>query len=305
MHDNKENSLRLALRLKDKIIYLYRKILTRSFIYISKIRHPILHWGAEIIESNDCIIVLKKNSAYKIFKDKSQSNRAISRAHEMLKKFPDLSNLFSPISVIAKHPFTVIKSPRYTTAEPMAFNTCLAASALRRLQKHCNIKILSKKSTNFEVAIQIIEQKCFPDSYNQSKEIIAHLLKNKYRVGPCHGDFHERNIMNNNGEVVLIDFDCLTTCGIQELDAIYYYNQHTAFKNSINWMDALVRNIRELRSDKLSPIMLKKMSPSMIPGLFLLYFFNRLGQDHSLGHAEDSIAIDNTLKELLKFYYDN
>lgn len=305
MLNHKKNHSRFVLRFTGKIIYLYRKSLTLGFIFISKIRHPILHWNAEIIESNDGVILLKKDFAYKIFKGRSQSNRTIGRAREMLERFPDLSNLFSPISVIAKYPFTVIMSPRYTAAESMTFNTQLAVSALRRLQEHCNIRVLPKKNKNLEIALQIVEQECLPDIYNQSKEIITQLLENEYRLGPCHGDFHERNIMNNNGEAALIDFDCLTTCGIQELDAIYYYNQHSAFKNSISWMDALVRNIHELRSAKSSPIMLKEMATSMMPGLFLLYFFNRLGQDHTLGHAENSIAIDNTLKVLLKFYYDN
>lgn len=131
------------------------------------------------------------------------------------------------------------------------------------------------------------------------------LGNNRFRVGPCHGDFHHKNILCSVGEsYYIIDLDCFRKASIQELDAIYFVTQHLADSKGVSWYVALVCLI----SNKLVPVeyyifLETFLVVDKLRSYGLIYFLDRIGQDVKYALHPEQLRQDG-LVGAVKFLVD-
>ena len=183
---------------------------------------------------------------------------------------------------------------------------------------------LSKKD-HFEISlmpnvikgIEIIEEIYRINKVDSISEIIINKLssfleKDLFNIGPCHGDFHSKNILHDQGnKIFLIDYDCFRSKSIQELDAIYFIVQKIIDDNPGIWWHEAIENFMEiyLPKNNLYSYFLDKFVKQDLNKIILLYYFDRLGQDfsydNSIQNLNHKFLIKITEKLLNKFYATN
>jgi len=106
------------------------------------------------------------------------------------------------------------------------------------------------------------------------------LAKGQFRVGPCHGDFHYKNIMKQGEDIYIIDLDCFRQDGLQPLDAIYYVNQDAADAVKMPWHTVLIDMIKDGNMYIEHYHFLKNfLDINDLKGYALIYCLDRLAQD--------------------------
>jgi len=171
--------------------------------------------------------------------------------------------------------------------------------------------------TNTIQGIEILTQIYKNNKLKSAKEEIENklndFLKNEiFNIGPCHGDFHSKNILQNiQNKAFLIDYDCFRSNSIQELDAVYFIVQKIIDDNQGIWWHEAIENFNEiyLHNKKIYKDFLNIFIKQDINKLTLLYFIDRLGQDFkydkSIKNLNQKLIINITQKLLKKFYATN
>lgn len=105
-----------------------------------------------------------------------------------------------------------------------------------------------------------------------------YLAEGDYHTGLCHGDFHSRNIMRDqNGDVRVIDLDCVRFEGIVELDSIYFSLEWEWSASGALWLDTLASAF-DGRGENIEEC-LGRFSVRWNEALGLVYFLDRVGQE--------------------------
>lgn len=111
------------------------------------------------------------------------------------------------------------------------------------------------------------------------KLVRRYLAEGDYHTGLCHGDFHSRNIMRDqDGNVRVIDLDCVRFEGIVELDAVYFALELEWSASGALWLDTLA-NAMDGRGDNIAQC-LGRFSVRWSEALGLVYFLDRVGQEN-------------------------
>lgn len=129
-----------------------------------------------------------------------------------------------------------------------------------------------------------------------------YLAEGDYHTGLCHGDFHSRNIMrDHDGNVRVIDLDCVRFEGIVELDAVHFALELEWSASGVLWLDTLA-SAMESSGDNIAQC-LCRFSVRWSEALGLVYFLDRVGQEkinygfkypkHKMQHAVAAIQRAN------------
>jgi hypothetical protein len=111
------------------------------------------------------------------------------------------------------------------------------------------------------------------------KVVEQYLAEGDYHTGLCHGDFHSRNIMRDqNGDVRVIDLDCVRFEGIVELDSIYFSLEWEWSASGALWLDTLASAF-DGRGGNIGECM-GRFSVRWNEALGLVYFLDRVGQEN-------------------------
>lgn len=106
-----------------------------------------------------------------------------------------------------------------------------------------------------------------------------YLAEGDYHTGLCHGDFHSRNIMRDqDGNVRVIDLDCVRFEGIVELDAVNFALELEWSVSGVLWLDTLA-SAMDGRGDNIAQC-LGRFSVRWSEALGLVYFLDRVGQEN-------------------------
>ncbi len=106
-----------------------------------------------------------------------------------------------------------------------------------------------------------------------------YLAEGDYHMGLCHGDFHSRNIMRDqNGDVRVIDLDCVRFEGIIELDVIYFALELEWSASGVLWPETLATTIES--DGKNIAVYLERFSVQWSEALGLVYLLDRVGQEY-------------------------
>lgn len=101
-----------------------------------------------------------------------------------------------------------------------------------------------------------------------------------FRLGPCHGDLHHKNIVGTGENPYVVDLDCFRDDGLQALDALYYVNQYIADDEKIPWHAALVRLLADKKKYSVYYDFLHDfLDMKAIKGYALIYCLDRFKQD--------------------------
>ena len=70
--------------------------------------------------------------------------------------------------------------------------------------------------------------------------VSSFLQKSEILLGPVHNDLHPKNIMiDQSGNIKIIDLDCLSTLGIRAIDHLYYQIESNSQIHKNSWIDEL------------------------------------------------------------------
>lgn len=114
------------------------------------------------------------------------------------------------------------------------------------------------------------------------------LSQQVFRIGFCHGDFHDKNIMKKKGQPVMIDLDCFRKRSIQEFDAIYFVLQsYVDYTVVPTWFDGVDLFEEKIQRPLLKDFLNDFVEPSILSDLFFLFFLDRIGQDYKYEKRTD------------------
>lgn len=106
-----------------------------------------------------------------------------------------------------------------------------------------------------------------------------YLADGGYHTGLCHGDFHSRNIMRDqDGNVRVIDLDCVRFEGIVELDPVYFALELKWSASGALWLETLATAF-EGRGENIEQC-LGRFSMRWNEALGLVHFLDRVGQEN-------------------------
>lgn len=177
-----------------------------------------------------------------------------------------------------------------------------AERILERLQNCAELRT-NCKIDNFRQltkGLKIINEICGKNEWQICSSHINELLfQESLYIGPTHGDFHPKNILQDLfGNYFIIDLDCVRHEGILALDAIYFINEYYANKNQISWYDQLIlfTTKKQMFSDN-EVTFLGKFCRNFDNHWLLMYFLDRIGQDSQYV----SRLSEMPLREIVKF----
>lgn len=224
---------------------LYRKIEGWINIYnvcnrnfTKRVLEKILHINVCSIEAlsvrNQCVNVFTNNYLYKVqlYGDnlkKDLENRILFCD----KRIP----LLSPVNVYKKYPF-VVKMP---ILDQMDVDDASVTYIFNELKKSGYEAEFRMKDYPLIIEGLSILKSC---SYGVQtvKKIKKYLWGKegiKVRVGIVHGDLHRGNIMYKDGRPLLIDFDCVRYCDVQDIDILYFMLEEIRHQHGYKktWLD--------------------------------------------------------------------
>lgn len=168
-----------------------------------------------------------------------------------------------------------------------------AKNFLDIFKKHSILKSTKiDEMPNLKKGLEVI--KYFADEKVFQKTILLaenFLTNNLFNMGFCHGDFHSKNLMKNNGKKYLLDLDCTRENSPQELDAIYFLTQKIIDENpSIWWNEASIILLDEIGTKlKYRDFLTNFLDINKISLFILIYFLDRIGQDLKYLNSKDEL----------------
>ena len=181
------------------------------------------------------------------------------------------------------------------------------------IKKNFKLSLMSNVNNGLEIINNIYKLNDKQNICEEIKKILDNFLSNEsFNIGPCHGDFHSKNILQNDkNKVFLIDYDCYRTESIQELDAFYFIIQKIIDDNPGIWWHETIEDFENkfLNKEKKYLEFLSKFITQDLNKIILLYFIDRIGQDYlydkSINNLNHQLIIKITNKLLYRFYASN
>jgi hypothetical protein len=144
-------------------------------------------------------------------------------------------------------------------------------------------------------------KKNFGEQYSNILEFrIKKILEREFSIGPCHGDFHERNIMmDHDATPVVVDYDCCRIRGIQEFDPIYYIVQNAAFLSGSHWL-IIVCSLLSTERIPANYYRLNVMFEGDLQELLFIFSIDRIGQE--IRFSLDSIQLRKFFMQFMRYF---
>jgi hypothetical protein len=199
-------------------------------------------------------------------------------------KFPEISKIIPKYNYKSLL-FNRILIMRTRLLFPIVNNdeSILAADlVLKSFRKYGEKKVVTiNELDNVLEGLNIIKKLYNENIYQLSFTSINLLLKNNsFSIGPCHGDFHSKNILGDGINWFVIDLDCFRVSSIQEFDAVYFINQIIVDSKNISWYEALRILLQSVKSNKAYLDFVENfIDKKVINSLLLIYFLDRIGQE--------------------------
>lgn len=197
-------------------------------------------------------------------------------------KYPEIAKLLPNYEYYSHNKLLLAKGKVLTPLNDIEYLK-VAEHALKKFKiygkkKKCEISHFF----HIKKGLSIIKKNYIYSNLNFLKEKVNQFFKNeKFRIGPCHGDFHAKNLLKDSkNNYYVIDLDCYRNASLQELDAVYFITELIAEMCLISWYDAIRNFDVEIKKNKTFYNFLKGFLEIKNIKLFLLiYFLDRVAQD--------------------------
>jgi hypothetical protein len=281
------------------VITLIKKFFLKSYNYLLKKfdrfiflpiiiipllkKHYSLSKNISILPAFRCFILMDN---VQIFKVPLRKNSTIEIEVELRKKviqiWPELSTILVECELKNHGLIKTLSMPRYKkiSLDESIEKGLELYNKLHNYSTPNESGINIQNSSQMNCGLQIIKSLYSQAIYNNIQLVIEKYLKNNnYSVGFAHGDFHSRNILLDDfGNIRLIDLDCMRMIGIQNIDALYFVLEYEWSRTGALWYDTLAKLLNDTASDKTRErLSLFKLKDSV--GLYLVYLVDRVGQE--------------------------
>ena len=315
--------------MKKKVYKKFKKIRNKLFIKINKFGYFFAYFVIRFCVAKSKVKsvtsslkgnynFISKDKFYKIviynkefFKKEIYNINFIQKNHQSLIDFiPKYNYVNSKLFILASCSLLddPINDKQYCYAK-------IILQKYNNFSRRNNFKISSMSNFNngLEIINNIYKLNNKQNICEEIKKILDNFLSNElFNIGPCHGDFHSKNILQNDqNKVFLIDYDCFRTESIQELDALYFIIQKIIDDNPGIWWHEAIHDFENkfLNKEKQYQEFLSKFITQDLNKIILLYFLDRIGQDYlydkSIDNLNHELIIKTTNKLLDRLYASN
>jgi hypothetical protein len=162
-------------------------------------------------------------------------------------------------------------------------------------------KISSHK--NLVTAFKLFKTSLSSEKYIRLENLAQSILSQKLSIGLTHGDFYSSNIMKDeNGNFVMIDFDCVEVEGVQEFDLFKAMIVNESREQAKTWKEIIIEvDNKWLHSEKYKAI--SKLFKGPKSELLFLYFLNCIGTNYD--YYNDSFDVKDDLNyEIIDYFLE-
>ncbi|MBK7627793.1 MAG: hypothetical protein IPJ16_11500 [Bacteroidales bacterium] len=214
----------IIIKIFIKVIFFFNKVTRLYNILIIKIKykdHLTILKSSAVPHVINC---LTRNYFVKI----SPFNRHIKNEYlsylNCSNAYPELKDLLFETTFRDNFFYKELSSELASDEVDKSEHFIAAIYCLNRFRKYSTLRIIDKL-TELEFinsGLKVINQKCGLSWEKKTQNCLKAILDKPVDIGPCHGDFHKRNILKKEGQYKLIDWDSFRINDIQALDAFHY-----------------------------------------------------------------------------------
>ena len=174
----------------------------------------------------------------------------------------------------------------------------------KKLSKYGELKSTSISShKNLVTALKLFKSSLNSEKYIRLESFVQSILSQQLSIGLTHGDFYSSNIMKDDqGNYVMIDFDCVEVNGIQEFDLYKAMIVNESREQDKTWKEIIIEvNTKWLYSEKYEAITKLFKGPKC--QLLFLYFLNCVGTNYD--YYNDSFDVKENLNyEIIDYFLE-
>lgn len=297
----------LPLLIKSKIILFYFNLIIVSRVVFYLKSNNLLSKNIIIKHTCNSFLILDNKNCFKLSKNIFWSPIIeFNTTQKISNNFPSLSAYLPDYKLLKNKTNIILKSSKFIVPEKNKYLD-IAIYLFENFSK-CNLVSKNYNLITREVAegLNIISNhKQDINIQSLVDKINLYVNKKDITFGFCHGDFHYGNIMiDNNGVIKIIDFDCVDFNGIQFFDAFYFLFEYEYLLNNRTWIQT-VSNLIDNKIPDYFYDYFNKCKIELNIYKVILFFLHRIGQESiKFNSFYKASILEPCLDKIKKYTYD-
>lgn len=249
------------------------------------------------IKAHGSYIVIGDGYAYKVgLRKLNHIKFEFNQRNAVLKIWPNLKDIFAELEYFHGGFYSFLRIPLYRkiSLNDSYFFAIEIYQIFKNYQTTFNRHKLLQNLNFINEGFKIIQNHASEKQYEIIKSNVQNfILSGEFTVGAAHGDLHSRNIMlDKEGNIKLIDFDCLRKNSIQEFDALNFILEFIWSKTNTQWFETVIGVLSMLHFDHFVDLS-EKFGLKRANFICILYFLDRIGQEkinHGIEYSPDILS---------------
>jgi hypothetical protein len=296
---------KLLRRINNRLLNIFKKLsifITEDLLIYAIVRRRYNRLPSSIQGYHN---VLSKNIFYKIALDNPHFFLEEKVNIDLIRrKYPEIIKIIPNYSYwsIFRNRINVMKTQKLISISGFSEKFEAARNILSIFKKYGRIGGCTIGNLPYVlVGLKLVGYFCGEEVSRKAILLAKNFLdNNQFRLGPCHGDFHHKNVMSIARNNFVIDLDCFRDIGLQELDAMYFATQYIADNENTIWHIALMNlMVNETKYLEYYNFLEEFMDIDKFQGYSLTYLLDRLGQDAKYLPDPDMLPKDGLVDTIL------